>query len=505
MIDADGGAVSGVIKHSGYKKDRCILYCRNNRRNVPPMFKWHQSQIAARFFLGLILTLSAGACLAQARALPDFTDIVETTRPAVVNISTTQAVKGGPGFPHGQMPQMPEGTPFDEFFRRFFGQQGEGEGGDGGEGDGGVPEEFDGRSLGSGFVISPDGYILTNNHVIKDAKEIVVRLSNRREYVAELVGSSAKLKAGEWVLASGAPVDFDHSVTAGSVSALGRSLPNENYVPFIQTDVAINPGNSGGPLFNMDGEVIGVNSQIYSRTGGFMGLSFAIPIDLAMDVVNQIKTKGKVSRGWLGILIQDVTRELAESFGMDRPGGALVAQVLPDSPAQKAGIKVGDVVLEFNGVTITDSASLPPMVGRTHIGDEVQVKLIRSGKPLTVKVRIGELPPEDDVKLAGPAEKDKASNNRLGAVVSDLTAEQKQALEGKKSGVYVEDEKGGPARNAGRRRGDVILMVNNVDVKNLAHFQQLVKDLPAGKSVPMLVLRGSGPVFLALKMPEKGQ
>ena len=492
------------------------------------MFKWHQSQIAARFFLGLILTLSAGACLAQAHALPDFTDIVEKTSPAVVNISTTQAVKGGPGFPHGQMPQMPEGTPFDEFFRRFFGQQGEGEGGDGGEGDGGVPEEFDGRSLGSGFVISPDGYILTNNHVIKDAKEIVVRLSNRREYVAELVGSdarsdvallkidaknlpvvqigsSAKLKAGEWVLAIGSPFDFDHSVTAGIVSALGRSLPNENYVPFIQTDVAINPGNSGGPLFNMDGEVVGVNSQIYSRTGGFMGLSFAIPIDLAMDVVNQIKTKGKVSRGWLGILIQDVTRELAESFGMDRPGGALVAQVLPDSPAQKAGIKVGDVVLEFNGVTITDSASLPPMVGRTHIGDEVQVKLIRNGKPLTVKVRIGELPPEDDVKLVGPAEKDKASNNRLGAVVSDLTSEQKQALEGKKSGVYVEDVKGGPARNAGLRRGDVILMINNVDVKNLAHFQQLVKDLPAGKSVPMLVLRGSGPVFLALKMPEKGQ
>src|SRR3569623_652058 len=392
------------------------------------MFKWHQSQISARFFLGLILTLSAGAWLAQAHALPDFTDIVEKTSPAVVNISTTQAVKGGPGFPHGQMPQMPEGTPFDEFFRRFFGQQGEGEGGDGGEGDGGVPEEFAGRSLGSGFVISPDGYILTNNHVIKDAKEIVVRLSNRREYVAELVGSdarsdvallkidaknlpvvqigsSAKLKAGEWVLAIGSPFDFDHSVTAGIVSALGRSLPNENYVPFIQTDVAINPGNSGGPLFNMDGEVVGVNSQIYSRTGGFMGLSFAIPIDLAMDVVEQIKTKGKVSRGWLGILMQDVTRELAESFGMDRPGGALVAQVLPDSPALKAGIKVGDVVLEFNGVTIIDSASLPPIVGRTHIGDEIPVKLVRGGKQMTVKVKIGELPPEDDVSWPGPPRK----------------------------------------------------------------------------------------------------
>lgn len=495
------------------------------------MFNRHQSQRPARFVFGLCLMLSASLGLAAQRALPDFTDIVEKASPAVVNISTTQSVKAGPGFPHGRVPQMPEGAPFDEFFRRFFGPQGEGGGGEGSDErseDGGL-DEFDTRSLGSGFVISSDGYILTNSHVIKDAKEIVVRLSNRREYVAQMVGSdsrsdvallkieaknlpvlkigrSADLKQGEWVLAIGSPFDFDHSVTAGIVSALGRNLPNENYVPFIQTDVAINPGNSGGPLFNMDGEVVGVNSQIYSRTGGFMGLSFAIPIDLTMDVVDQIKTKGKVSRGWLGILIQDVTRELAESFGMDRPGGALVAQVLPDSPAQKAGIKVGDVVLEFNSITITDSASLPPIVGRTHIGDEVPVKLMRNGKSVTVKVRIGELPPEDDVKLAGPGggEKDKAANNRLGAAVSDLTAEQKQMLEGKK-GVLVEDVKAGPARNAGLRRGDVVLMLNNVDVKNVSHFQQLVKDLPAGKSVPMLVQRGSGPVFLAIKMPENGK
>lgn len=486
------------------------------------MTKWYQSQRAARVVLGMILVLNVGVAAAT-RALPDFTDIVEKTSPAVVNISTTQSIKSRPGFPHGEMPQMPEGTPFDEFFRRFFGDPGQ-RGRDGGE-----LEEFDSRSLGSGFVISPDGYILTNNHVIKDAKEIVVRLSNRREYVANVVGAdprsdvallkidaknlqvvkigrSTNLKVGEWVLAIGSPFDFDHSVTAGIVSALGRSLPNENYTPFIQTDVAINPGNSGGPLFNLDGEVVGVNSQIYSRTGGFMGLSFAIPIDLAMDVVDQLKTKGKVSRGWLGILIQDVTRELAESFGMDRPGGALVAQVLPDSPAQKAGIKVGDVVLEFNGVTIINSASLPPIVGRTPIGRDIPVKLLRNGKPVTVKVKIGELPPEDDVKLAGPSgDKGKATNNRLGAAVSDLTPQQKQELEGKKSGVLVDEVDSGPARNAGLRRGDVILMLNNVDVKDVAHFQQLVKDLPAGKSVPMLVQRGSGPIFLALKMPEKGK
>lgn len=386
------------------------------------------------------------------------------------------------------------------------------------------PEEFDNHSLGSGFIISDDGYVLTNVHVIKDADEIIVRLSDRQEFAAEVVGEdsrsdvallkidaknlptvkigrSSDLKVGEWVLAIGSPFEFDHSVTAGIVSALGRSLPNENYVPFIQTDVAINPGNSGGPLFNMDGEVVGINSQIYSRTGGFMGLSFTIPIDLAMDVVDQLKNKGKVTRGWLGILIQDVTRDLAESFGMDRPGGALVAQVLPDSPAEKAGFKVGDVIMEFNGKMIDDSASLPPIVGRIQVGEDASVKILRDGKVKMMKVRIGELPPEDEIKVAGDG-RDSAENNRLGAAVSDLTAEQRKSLDKKKTGVYVEDVNSGPARTAGLRRGDIILMINNVDVKNVAHFQQLVKDLPKGKSVPMLVQRGNGPIFLALKMPE---
>ncbi len=316
------------------------------------------------------------------------------------------------------------------------------------------------------------------------------------------IGHSSDLKVGEWVLAIGSPFDFDHSVTAGIVSALGRSLPNENYVPFIQTDVAINPGNSGGPLFNMDGEVVGINSQIYSRTGGFMGLSFTIPIDLAMDVVDQLKDKGSVTRGWLGILIQDVTRDLAESFGMERPGGALVAQVLPDSPAEKAGIKVGDVVMEFNNIPIDNSASLPPIVGRIQVDQEVPVKILRDGKTRTVKVKIGELPPEEEIKLAD-RDSGSVTANRLGAVVSELTPEQRNTLEKKKTGVYVEDIKGGPARAAGLRRGDIILMINNVDVKNVSHFQQLVKDLPKDKVVPMLVQRGSGPMFLALKMSEK--
>ena len=480
--------------------------------------------IDRKVFLAWVFAVSAvfavsDVAYAQAQALPDFTDIVVKTGPAVVNISTSQTVKTPHRrqIPHG-LPQGPDGSPpLDDFFRRFFGDPGR---------DDGDNEEFSNQSLGSGFIISADGYILTNDHVIKDADEIIVRLNNRQEFKAKVVGSdarsdvallkidarnlptvaigdSSKLKVGEWVLAIGSPFDFDHSVTAGIVSALGRSLPNENYVPFIQTDVAINPGNSGGPLFNMDGQVVGINSQIYSRTGGFMGLSFTIPIDLAMDVVDQLKNKGSVTRGWLGILIQDVTRDLAESFGMDRPAGALVAQVLPDSPAEKAGIKVGDVVLEFNNTQIDDSASLPPIVGRLQVGEDVVVKILRDGKPKSVKIKIGKLPPEEDIKLA-TREDEGTSDNRLGAVVKELTPEQRGTLERKKTGVYVEDVDSGPAQAAGLRRGDIILMINNVDVKNVSHFQQLVKDLPKGKSVPMLVQRDSGPMFLALKIPDKG-
>ena len=288
--------------------------------------------------LAVALTLFIGVSLptvhaVSARALPDFTQLVADSAPAVVNISTTQkrTASSRPQLPKGlEIPDLPENSPFNEFFRRFFGE--------------GEIEEFDAQSLGSGFIISSDGYVISNNHVVKDADEIIVRLTDRREFRAEVVGTDersdiavlkidasdlptvklgteSELKVGEWVLAIGSPFGFDHSVTAGIVSAIGRSLPRENYVPFIQTDVAINPGNSGGPLFNLDGEVVGVNSQIFSRTGGFMGLSFAIPIKVAINVADQLRDKGRVSRGWLGVLIQDVTRELAESFAMDSPGG----------------------------------------------------------------------------------------------------------------------------------------------------------------------------------------
>ena len=301
------------------------------------------------FFAVLFLLLSQ----AVSAQLPDFTELAAQNAPSVVNISTKQKNSLGKQFKN--IPEMPKDSPLGDLFEHFFGAPFNFEQ---------MPDElFNTESLGSGFVISEDGYILTNHHVVNEAEEIIVRFSDRREYVATLIGSDKatdvalikieatglpvvrmgkgnELKVGEWVLAIGSPFGFDHSVTAGIVSAKGRSLPTENYVPFIQTDVAINPGNSGGPLFNLDGEVVGINSQIYSRTGGFMGLSFAIPIEVAMNVADQLRNTGRVSRGWLGVLIQDVTRELAESFGMEQPSGALVARVMPDSPAEKAGVKL---------------------------------------------------------------------------------------------------------------------------------------------------------------------
>lgn len=452
----------------------------------------------------------------QARDLPDFIELVQKNSPAVVNISTTQKVKHPQmrRFP-GKPEQIPEG-PFGDLFKHFFGE----------EGSGGESERFDAQSLGSGFIISEDGYVLTNNHVIKDAKEVIVRLSDRRELKADVVGfdersdmallkieakdlpvvtigKSDKLKVGEWVLAIGSPFGFDHSVTAGIVSAKGRNLPRENYVPFIQTDVAINPGNSGGPLFNLDGEVVGINSQIYSRTGGFMGLSFAIPIDMAMNVVEQLKSTGHVIRGWLGVLIQDVTRELAESFGMDKPKGALVAKVLPDSPAQKSGIQLGDVIVKFNGQEVSTSSGLPPLVGITPVGKSSPVEVIRNGKRMTLNVTIGELPEQEEIKMSSSGEPEPSIDNKLNIIVSDLSKQQREEMDLEKRGVVVQEIKGGPAMRAGVRKGDIILMINNLEIENVSNFKGVVEKLPAGKSVPMLVQRRGGPVFLALKVDEK--
>lgn len=464
---------------------------------------------------GLVISLLLLAGGVQARSLPDFTELVEENSAAVVNISTTQKIQRKQRIPEGfNVPDLPEDSPFGDLFRHFFGDEG-----------GGLPEEFDSKSLGSGFIISADGFVMTNAHVVKGADEIIVRLSDRRELEAEVVGfdersdiallkiesaqdlpvlrigSSNDLRVGEWVLAIGSPFGFDHSVTAGIVSAKGRSLPRENYVPFIQTDVAINPGNSGGPLFNLDGEVVGINSQIYSRTGGFMGLSFAIPVDVAMNVAQQLRTKGKVVRGWLGVLIQDVTRELADSFGLDKPQGALVARVLPDSPAENAGFKVGDVILEFNGHQVQNSSQLPPMVGQTGVDRDVPVKVLREGNTKRLVVTIGELPSEDELRIS-KGEETGGESNRLGIKVAQLTEEQRKELELGNAGVIVEAIEDGPAQDAGIKQGDVIVSLNNQKVTSVERFNELAGELPAGKSVAVLIHRRSGPLFLAMKIPE---
>ena len=451
----------------------------------------------------------------QANHLPGFVELVKETSSAVVNISTTQKIKSGlPELPEGfEMPEFPEDSPFGELFKYFFEQEENGE-----------PSYHDAKSLGSGFIISKDGYVMTNYHVVKDADEIIVRLSDRRELKGEVIGvdqrsdvallkieatglpvvkigKSSELEVGEWVLAIGSPFGFDHSATAGIVSAKGRSLPRENYVPFIQTDVAINPGNSGGPLFNQEGEVVGVNSQIYSRTGGYMGLSFAIPVEVAMDVADQLKTAGKVKRGWLGVLIQDVTLDLAESFGMKHPRGALVAKVLPDSPAFKAGIQVGDIIVRFDNKDIRDSASLPPIVGSSKVGVPLPTVIIRGGREKTLKVKLGELP--EDKSVARATEDPQIERtNRIGFSAIDLTDEQKQALE-IKDGVLVTHVIEGPASQAGIRKEDIILSIDSKPVQNLEQFQKLVNAFPAGKSVALLVQREGSPTFLAVKIPNE--
>ena len=439
--------------------------------------------------------------------------------PAVANISTTQEVRarrGGmpdiPGMPN--VPDLPEGHPFRDFMDRFMDE------------DGNPPRQFDTRSLGSGFIISEDGYILTNHHVVDGASEIVVRLNDRRQMTAELVGeddrtdlallkvdgsglptvttgSSSDLRVGEWVLAIGSPFGFEYSVTAGIISAKGRSLPTENYVPFLQTDVAINPGNSGGPLFNLDGEVIGVNSHIYSRSGGFQGISFAIPIELAMDVADQLREGGSVSRAWLGVVIQDVTRDLAESFGMDRPEGALVAQVMPDSPAAAAGFESGDVIVEFNGREVPSSGALPPMVGRTPVGDTVPVVAVRGGSRQTLEVTLEQLPEEAGRRGDAGRETESGEFEALGFPAEPLDQEAREALglAEEVTGVVVTGVSGGPAAEVGLTPGDVITRVNREAIETVGELRERLAEVPSGRTVPLLVMRDGSQRFLALRMP----
>lgn len=448
-----------------------------------------------------------GNASAQAKELPDFTDLVEKQGAAVVNISTTQILRNEQGIPN-----IPEGDPFYEFFKRFAPQ---------------MPREQESQSLGSGFIISTDGYIMTNAHVVDHADKITVRLTDKREFRAKVVGADKrtdvallkieasglpkinvgdpnKLKVGEWVVAIGSPFGFDSSVTAGIVSAKGRSLPQDNFVPFIQTDVAINPGNSGGPLFNMNEEVVGINSQIYTRSGGSMGLSFAIPIDVAMQVSDQLRSSGKVTRGRIGVTIQELTRELAESFGLSKPSGALISSVEKNAPADKAGIEASDVILKFDGKTVNSSSDLPRMVAAVKPGSKVTVELWRKGASKQVTVEVAEMPEDGRMARAAKKQDDDAGEtiSRLGISVSELSKEQQQELQ-INGGLLVEDVKGSAARAAGLHQGDVLLAIGNTQIRSLAQLNEFIKQVPKGKNVALLVRRDDSASYVAIKLDEK--
>lgn len=459
------------------------------------------------FWIALVPILAITKSFAG--TLPDFSGLVESEGDAVVKISVTTdvtktAANGMPGFDSEQIPEQ---------FRRFFEQLPQNP----------APEQRRGTGFGSGFIISEDGYVITNAHVVDNASEILVGLQDRREYPAELIGSdpttdiallkleasnlpvvtigdSEDLRVGEWVLAIGSPFGFEHTATQGIVSALARSLPDGTYVPFIQTDVAVNPGNSGGPLFNTDGEVIGVNSQIYSRSGGYQGLSFSIPINVAISVAEQLKDNGFATRGWLGVAIQNVDQALAKSFGLDKPAGALVAQVNADSPAENAGLQSGDIILEFNGKSVDYSSALPPMVGSVRPGKTVDVGILRNGKRETLAVTIEPL--DEGQKMSSLTHPEPVDESRLGVEVVELTDEQKENLN-LKAGVVVSSlSPDGAAAKSGIRSGDIIISLNREEIDDVEELEKLVKTAPADEAIPVLVQRQNAPMFLALTIPS---
>ena len=479
---------------------------------VPTLSAWLASIVVA-----LATTMfAAGPVAGQARAglLPDFTDLYEKQGPAVVSIDVTQRVRRGP-----RTPELSEDDPFYEFFRRF-GPIPRG---------GGPQRDFEAQSAGSGFIVSADGYIVTNAHVVDSADEVRVRLTDRREFIAKVVGSDKrtdvavikidatnlprvaigdpeKLKVGEWVVAIGKPFGLENTMTAGIVSAKGRDLPQENLVPFIQTDVAINPGNSGGPLFNLRGEVVGINSLIYSRSGGYMGLAFAIPIDVAMNTVSQLRDKGRVTRGRIGVQIQEVSREAADSFGLKQAQGALVNSVEKGGPADKAGLEAGDIILKVDGRDVTNSNALPRIITQVRPGSKVMLSVWRNGQSREIAVTVAEMKDEAPTatrKPATPTPKEKAKPNRMGLVLADMTPEQRKEAE-VKSGVLVEEIVGSVRGNL--QPGDIILSLihrgQTTEAKTATQVNDFLVKLEKNASVTLQVKRGEQTFFSTLKMPN---
>jgi serine protease Do len=436
---------------------------------------------------------------APSAALPDFSQLVAQNGPAVVNISVTASVKTS------AMPELgisPD-DPMYDFFKRFMGPQAM------------APQQQETHGIGSGFIVSPDGIVLTNAHVVQNASEVIVKLTDRREFKAKVIGTdpqtdvavlkidaqdlptvklgkAANVRVGEWVVAIGSPFGFENTVTSGIISAKSRALPDGSYVPFLQTDVAVNPGNSGGPLFNMKGEVIGINSQIYSRSGGYQGLSFAIPIDTAVNVKDQIVQNGKVERGRLGVTIQEVNQALAGSFGLPRAAGALVASVEHGSPAAKAGLKTGDVVTKINGKDIVTSLDLSSRIGAMKPGTTANLEVYRNGKPQQIAVTVGEAPTQKVASASTPAD---VSGSRLGVAVRSLTPqEQKQA---EVQGGLVVEQVGGAAAKAGIQSGDILLAVNGKPLKSVAELKDAVK---GAKTVALLVKRQDASIYVPVEL-----
>ena len=457
------------------------------------------------------LTLTVCALLVSyqliSKDLPNFSDLAEESTPAVVNITSTKTVSNRQSSPFGQ--RGFEDPRYDEFFKRFFGEQGPNQ-----------QPQRPVKSAGSGFIISKDGYLLTNNHVVEGADEVMVSLGDRREFKAEIIGldarsdvallkidadnlpvlrigSSKKLKVGEWVVAIGSPFSLSFSVTAGIVSAKGRSIPNGSdttYVPFLQTDVAINPGNSGGPLFNLEGEVVGINSQIYTRSGGYMGVSFSIPIDYAMDVADQLKEKGYVARGWLGVSIQEVTTELAEALDMEIPKGALISQIIKDSPAEKSGLKEEDVILSFDGEEIFYSADLPQTVGSIKPDSQVTAVVLRDGKKKSIRVKVGELPKDPGLAFSSQSN---SFANILGVIVEN------QDSKSDIPGVLVKElDPTGLAASAGIVQGDVVYSIGRIPVVNTMDFNNALKKLESDRNITIGVARNGIKRILSLKLTK---